>query len=104
MALILEHFLKFLLNVSYGLRKNNVSKRHPPNSCTLENAVLRSRSVLNCAPRQRVLKLKVRSRAPGFAYINALPAPYKGTQPQRRVPPESHEPNQLEHPHTSCQE
>src|SRR4029434_4845260 len=33
------------------------SKRHPPNSCTLENAVLRSRSFLGCAPRKSFLKL-----------------------------------------------
>ena len=43
-------FWSFFWNVSYGLRKNNVSKRHPPNSCTLENVVLRSRSFLGCAP------------------------------------------------------
>ena len=32
-------------------------------------------------PRMRILKLNARSRAPGFAYIHAPPAPYKGTQP-----------------------
>src|SRR4029434_224833 len=40
-------------------------------------------------PRKSFLKLKARSRAPEFAYINAPPAPYKGIQPQSRVHTES---------------
>ena len=36
-------------------------------------------------PRMRILKLNVRSRTPGFAYIHTLPAPYKGMQLKRRV-------------------
>ena len=66
---------------SYGLRKTSVRKdlrliheRLKMGSYTAEvfSAVL---------PRMRILKLNARSRAPGFAYIHAPPAPYKGTQP-----------------------
>ena len=83
MGLILEHLLSsFFWNVSYGLWKNYVRKRRPPNSWTLENVFLRSRSFLSCASRKSVLKLKARPRAPEFA-------PYKGTQKQWRGQSES---------------
>src|SRR4029434_1533326 len=54
-------------------------------------------------PRMRFLKLKARSHAPGFAYIHAPPAPYKGTQHDGRVQSKSTESTRKQLVNESCQ-
>ena len=72
LGLILEHFLKFLLKC---FLRASEKQRKKKTSTKFMNA-------WTCDPthRKSFLKLKARSRAPEFAYIHALPAPYKGMQ------------------------
>src|SRR4029434_4271808 len=81
MDLILEHFLKCIIKyLLTNLRKDlyRIHERLGMGSYTAKvfSAVL---------PRMRILKLNSHSRTPGFAYIYAPPAPYKGMQLNRRV-------------------
>src|SRR4029434_9561328 len=89
MGLILEHFLKFLLKcflrTSEDQRKTNVRKGLRLIHERLKMCSYAAKVFSAVLHRMRILKLKVRSRAPGFAYIHAVPAPYKGMQLKRHV-------------------